>query len=92
MDKYMAHQDDDDDEDNEEGPRHKFYQSNRILGRLYRGVDEERIWAKDIKMETSAKGPSFWDRLIAALQERVSAIGPVEWEHRSAEARRIRHA
>ncbi|KXX75237.1 RNA-dependent RNA polymerase 1 [Madurella mycetomatis] len=92
MDKYMARQDYDDDEDNDEGPRHQFYESNRILGRLYRGVDEERIWAKDIKMKASTKGPSFWDQLVAAIQERVSAIGPVEWEHRSAEAQRIRHA
>ncbi|GAB1313705.1 RNA-dependent RNA polymerase [Madurella fahalii] len=92
MDEYTVRQDDDDDEDNEEGPRHKYYRSDRILGQLYRGVDEEKIWAKDIKMKTSPKGPSFWDQLVAGIERRVSAIGPIEWQHRSAEAQRIRHA
>lgn len=92
MDKYMTQQDGDDDDDSEEGPRHQFYTSERILGQLYRAVDEQKIWAEDIKMQVSHEAPPFWDQLLAGLLQRVNTIGPVEWRHRSGEAQRIRHA
>ena len=92
MDQYVAHQGGEDDEDNEEGPRHRYYRSDKILGQLYRAVDERRIWAEDIRMATDTQGPSFWDQLITSLDQRVRGIGPVQWQHHSAEAQRIRYA
>ncbi|KAK4149994.1 RNA dependent RNA polymerase-domain-containing protein [Chaetomidium leptoderma] len=92
MDEHIAPRDNEDDEDNDEGPRHRYYASDKILGQLYRAVDEQNIWAHDIRMATKTGGPSFWDQLLMALKERVSTIGPVEWEHRSDEAHSIRHA
>jgi hypothetical protein len=92
MGQYDATQENEDDDDDESGRRHRFYRSNKILGHLYRAVEEEKIWAEDIRVAVATKSPSFWDQLLAAIKQRVSAIGPVEWEHRSAEAHRIRHA
>ncbi|KAJ4288800.1 hypothetical protein N0V88_007127 [Collariella sp. IMI 366227] len=80
MNSSIACQDEEDDEDSEEGPRHRFYASEKILGELYRSVDEQRIWATDIKMVIAAEGLSFWDQMQTALIERVHAIGPVNYE------------
>ncbi|KAK4233862.1 RNA dependent RNA polymerase-domain-containing protein [Achaetomium macrosporum] len=92
MGQHVADQNGEDDEDNKEGPRYRYYRSDKILGQLYRAVDEQKIWAEDIRMVVQAGGSSFWDQLLEALDQRVSAIGPVEWQHRSAEAHRIRYA
>ncbi|KAL2174451.1 RNA dependent RNA polymerase-domain-containing protein [Thermothelomyces heterothallicus CBS 202.75] len=85
-------QEDSDSEDEEGQPRYGYYKSERIIGQLYRAVDERKIWSKDIKMIIKARGPSFWDEMLAALKQRVSEIGPVEWRHRSNQALGILHA
>ncbi|KAK3935151.1 RNA dependent RNA polymerase-domain-containing protein [Diplogelasinospora grovesii] len=84
--------DDEDDEHGEEGPRHKFYKSDKILGKLHREVDERKIWAEDVRSGNLPRGAPFWDEFLAALNQRVRAIGDIEWRHRSEEARRIRLA
>jgi hypothetical protein len=91
MDDHIAPQDKEDDEDNENGPRHRYYSSDKILGQLYRAVDEQNIWTHDIKMTMTTSGPSFWEQFLAAIGGRVCAIGPIQWQHRSDEAHRIRH-
>ncbi|KAG7285624.1 hypothetical protein NEMBOFW57_010253 [Staphylotrichum longicolle] len=92
MDQSLAPRDDEDEDDDEGGPRHSFYASEKILGKLYRAVDEQKIWAEDIRMTVMIEGPSVWEELLAALTERASAIGPLEWQHRLEEAHGIRHA
>lgn len=92
MDQSLAPQDDENEDDDEGGPRHSFYASDKILGKLYRAVDEQKIWAEDIRMTVVVEGPSVWEELLAALTERASAIGPLEWQHRLEEAHGIRHA
>ncbi|AEO71004.1 a8941fea-77c3-45e5-a276-955ba504fbd3 [Thermothielavioides terrestris] len=94
LDQYAASRGDEDVDDvNDEGPQHRYYRSEKILGKLYRAVDERKIWAEDIRMAITSRGSSsFWDQFLAVIQERVRAIGPVEWQRRSAEAQRIRHA
>ncbi|KAK3314501.1 RNA dependent RNA polymerase-domain-containing protein [Apodospora peruviana] len=84
--------DDEDDEDDEDGPRHRYYASERLLGKLYRAIDEQKIWDQDVRKTLPQGGASFWDLLITAFRERVSTIGPIEWQHRSDEARRLCHA
>ncbi|KAK3387915.1 RNA dependent RNA polymerase-domain-containing protein [Podospora didyma] len=87
------HQEDDEDMIIGAAPRHRFYVSDKVLGRLYRAVDESKIWQEDIRMKVPMGGASFWDQTITALTLRVrDTIGDVEWKHRSAEAKRIRHA
>ncbi|KAM7199773.1 RNA-dependent RNA polymerase 1 [Naviculisporaceae sp. PSN 640] len=84
---------DDNDEDDEDGPRHRYYFSDRVLGKLYRAVDEERIWNEDIRQVLPRGGASFWDQLITRFQERIKSLGyQIDWHHRSEEAHRLRHA
>ncbi|KAL2158770.1 hypothetical protein VTH06DRAFT_3961 [Thermothelomyces fergusii] len=91
LDDHVVREDNDsDDEDGQ--PRYKYYKSDKILGQLYRAVDEGKIWSEDIRMMIQPGGPSFWVEMLAAVRRRVSAIGPVEWWHRSDQARGILQA
>lgn len=93
MEEDLIHSGSDDDDDDDVGPRkYRYYRSGKTLGLLYRAVDENKIWAEDIRMKIAEGGPPFWDKFLARLDERVSAIGPVEWQHRVPEAQRIRYA
>ncbi|KAL2262909.1 hypothetical protein VTK26DRAFT_9050 [Humicola hyalothermophila] len=95
LDQHTVREDggDDDDDAGDEGPRHRYYYSDKILGRLFRSVDEQKIWSEDIKMVIDAGSASFWDEFLAHIHHRVrSSIGEVEWQHRTGEAHRIRLA
>ena len=81
-----------DSDDEDDKPRYKYYRSDKILGKLYRAVDEKQIWTKDIRLEVQSGGPSFWDELRTALLRRIPAIGQVRWEHRVEEARLMRES
>lgn len=91
LEKHIHQDVDPDDED--AGPRHKYYKSNKLLGTLYRAVDERRIWFEEIKTAapTRGDGETFWDEFLASVDETCSDIGPTNWERRTAEARRIRY-
>lgn len=91
MDSYI-HNDNQEDEDEEDGPRHRYYVSERVLGELYRAVDEQKIWDEDVRRVPPMGGASFWDQLIIKFKERVNSIGQVQWHHRTDEARRLRLA
>ncbi|KAL9480911.1 hypothetical protein ACSS6W_005697 [Trichoderma asperelloides] len=54
---------DEDDEDGMGMAKYKYYMSLKILGELYRGVDEKKIWAKDVQRPVDMSGPSLWDQL-----------------------------
>lgn len=77
------------DGDDAEGPRHKYYESKKVLGELYRAIDERKIWMDDIKT-TTAPGSDFWDTFLHGIQSQIEAIGCVRWEQHLEEAERIR--
>lgn len=52
-----------DDEDGMGMAKHKYYKSLKILGELYRGVDEKKIWANDVQRPVDMSGPPLWDQL-----------------------------
>jgi len=88
LEEYIV-EDDDEDEDQ---PRHKYYASNKILGVLYRGVDEQRVWAEDIRGALPTGGASVWQQLLRGFDRQVLSVSPggVKWRRRSEEARGIR--
>ena len=82
-----------DEDDDEAGPRYEYYKSDKLLGQLYRAVDEGKIWLEDIHTEkTVTSGPSFWDQLLLHATDRCNEIGCSGWKERLEEARRIRSA
>jgi hypothetical protein len=82
-------------DDDEEGPNHIYYKSEKLLGVLYRAIDERKIWAENIRRNNAQYDNSsgFWETLVLAVKARVSEyFGDLEWSHRWAQAERIRHA
>ncbi|RYO82562.1 hypothetical protein DL763_008199 [Monosporascus cannonballus] len=82
----------DGDEDDNTGPQHYFYISEKILGKLYRAIDEQRIWKEDIRRRNNRFGPSVWDELLLYVNEQCEEFGGIDWESVMQEARGIRQA
>jgi len=78
--------------DDAEGPRHRFYKSEKILGKLYRRVDEQQIWAKDVKWSRRGQDRDFWNRLKTGLQSSASSVGVayLDWWGKRADAEQLR--
>ncbi|KAH6608191.1 hypothetical protein Trco_004504 [Trichoderma cornu-damae] len=74
--------------------KHKFYKSLKILGQLYRGVDEKRIWTQDVQRPVDKSGPSLWDQLNthvrAALSEEGYTPSDISYTRRIEEAWKLR--
>jgi hypothetical protein len=80
-----------DDEDSD-GPSYQYYKSEKILGQLYRAVDEEKIWYEDIRKVVQTDGPSFWDSFLQWAQKKCDQFGRVDWVGRSGDAKAARSA
>ncbi|ETS02243.1 RdRP-domain-containing protein [Trichoderma reesei RUT C-30] len=85
---------DDDDEDGLGVSKPRYYKSLKILGELYRGVDEKKIWGKDVQRPIDKSGPSVWVRLHehvrAALQDEGYAPSDIDYTRRIDEAWKLR--
>ncbi|KAK3988970.1 RNA dependent RNA polymerase-domain-containing protein [Cladorrhinum sp. PSN332] len=91
LDDYTAEEDDDDDA--ERGPKFKYYKSDKIIGQLFRAVDERKIWHESIRSTVPRGGSSFWwDFINTITHDRIFALGEVNWRRRINEAKMIRHA
>ena len=80
------------DEDEDSVPVYKYYKSLKILGKLYRAIDEEKIWNDNVRANRSPQGAAFWEHLLRFSDEQCLAFGPVNWIQRSDEASHIRSA
>ena len=86
--------DEDDDEDGMGMSKHRYYKSPKILGELYRGVDEKKIWREDVQRPIDKSGPSVWDSLDrhvrVALKEEGYAPSDIDYTRRIDEAWKLR--
>ncbi|KAI1424802.1 RNA dependent RNA polymerase-domain-containing protein [Xylaria sp. FL1777] len=81
------------DEDDDTGPKHRFYRSVKILGKLYRAIDEKKIWKNDIHLPVNRSGPSLWNEIIAYIKHQCDTnVGYVDWQGAMDEAHSIRQA
>ncbi|KAK5629284.1 hypothetical protein RRF57_005000 [Xylaria bambusicola] len=81
------------DEDDDTGPKHQFYKSDKILGELYRAIQEKKIWKDDIHLPRNRFGPSLWDEIIVYIQKQCdNNLGHVDWKGAKDDAQRIRQA
>jgi len=85
---------DDGEDEYSEGPRYQYYPSQKLLGVLFRGVDERKIWDDEVKQKVaSSDGKVFWKILIDEFLRLAKHLcGPIDWESRTDEVKRIRHA
>ena len=87
MDDYVVQDEEDEDAD---APCYKYYYSKKILGKLYRGVQEDKIWNENIR-RAIPQSDSFWENLIRNFEGQVNAIGKTDWRYRRQEADSLRH-
>ncbi|TGJ87234.1 hypothetical protein E0Z10_g1521 [Xylaria hypoxylon] len=81
------------DEDDNTGPKHRFYKSEKVLGKLYRAIDEKKIWKDDIHLNVNRFGPSLWDELMVHITRQCDKyLGHVDWPEALDEAQSIRKA
>ncbi|KAI1769919.1 RdRP-domain-containing protein [Hypoxylon cercidicola] len=78
------------DEDEESGPKYKFYKSIKVLGKLYRAIDEKKIWKENIHRTERSQGTAVWDQLFRYITIQCEKLGDVNWRPNLDEARRIR--
>ncbi|KAJ0413452.1 RNA dependent RNA polymerase-domain-containing protein [Aspergillus carlsbadensis] len=89
LEPYYIRPNPDDDEDS--GPVHKYYRSEKILGKLYRAINEHKIWSQEIHSTTPPNPKVFWKKVIDSLTARCIAVGasPI-WQDHAETARQIR--
>ncbi|KAI6756713.1 hypothetical protein HG530_011311 [Fusarium avenaceum] len=69
----------------------KYYSSKKMLGQLYRNVDEKKIWDEDIHRSINTAGPSVWDQLLTIVETEIVRYNlDVDWTRRFEEAWKIR--
>jgi hypothetical protein len=71
-------------------PQHQYYKSGKLLGKLYRAIDEKQIWKNDIhRHEVRPGAESIWLKLLRLMTANCQKYG-ISWEHKSDEAKRIK--
>ncbi|KKK14548.1 hypothetical protein AOCH_004250 [Aspergillus ochraceoroseus] len=89
MEPYLVQPNPNEDEDS--GPVHKYYRSEKILGKLYRSIDEHKIWKEDIRLIGESISDAPWVTLIQSLTARCRAVGaPTNWKAHRTTAEQIR--
>lgn len=74
LDEYILEPVPDEDEDQFTGARYRYYESNKILGCLYRAIDEQKIWKENVRSKIRPLGASFWDEFILKIRPRYEAL------------------
>lgn len=89
---YISEPAADEEEDQYSPQRHQYYKSEKILGHLYRAINEQQIWYEDVKSRVRPHGASFWDGFHNAVKPRYEALvsDPKEYLFRLPTAREIR--
>ena len=67
-----AFREEEDDED--DGPNYKYYRSERLLGRLFRAVDEKKIWEEEIRRQLPEDQGSIWDQFRGLIRAKIASL------------------
>ncbi|KAM3437517.1 hypothetical protein NHJ13734_004584 [Beauveria thailandica] len=87
---HIAEEDDDDGNDMALA-KPRYHRSEKILGRLYREIDEAKIWSEDIHRPIPTNGPSVWMQLLGRVQFELKSWNiETNYNHHYEEALRIR--
>ncbi|EFX06378.1 RNA-dependent RNA polymerase [Grosmannia clavigera kw1407] len=99
LEKYVANNERDVHAEALDGPAHKYYRSEKVLGVLYRAVDERKIWYTDIhkgESETTTTdgtgAGTVLDKLREWARKQCAELGCDSWHERQEEAAGIRSA
>ncbi|CRG92726.1 hypothetical protein PISL3812_09792 [Talaromyces islandicus] len=71
-------------------PVYNYYRSDKLLGQLYRAIDEQKIWKENIRPKRTAATASFWSRFIQGAITKCNIRRPIRWIGHRDVARRLR--
>ncbi|PBP20340.1 RNA-dependent RNA polymerase [Diplocarpon rosae] len=78
----------DDDNDDDESPAYRYYESHKILGKLYRAIDEHEVFSEIKKYRMlSTKTPSVLNRIWVHVQKKCWNL---QWARHVTWAREMR--
>ena len=66
---------DDDDDETMSRTKQRYHESQKILGKLYRAIDERKIWENDIRREVKNTSPSVWEQLFGLAVRKLEDLG-----------------
>jgi hypothetical protein len=85
-------EDDDEEEDDMRSSKPKYHKSEKILGRLYRSVDENKVWKVDIQKIVNAVPTTMWFDLMQIVEEDFRSKGlTIDYRRQLDAAWRIRN-
>ncbi len=69
----------------------RYHRSEKVLGRLYRAIDEKNIWSENVRIDTQSSGRPVWSALLDIVQARLESLNvTIAYRHRLEEARKLR--
>ncbi|KAJ5693424.1 hypothetical protein N7462_002847 [Penicillium macrosclerotiorum] len=84
------------DEDDGLGPVQKYYRSEKILGKLYRAIDERQVWSANVQFDVQSRqglsDAALWDQFLNSVIRQCSSFSSIPWIDHMNEARLIRAA
>jgi hypothetical protein len=85
---------DEDDDDEDTNQRYRYYRSEKILGQLYRAIDENKVWRKNVLVNRMKTDDSnVWDTfMLRVTEECYEKLGGIEWTDCIDEAWNIRRS
>jgi hypothetical protein len=88
---YLVQEEDDNDDDS--APTFRYYRSEKVLGMLYRAIDEKKVWNEHVRINRKTNDPlGIWrDFLNHVLEQCEDRLGGVNWEQHQEWAWRIRN-
>lgn len=92
LEEYTISEEAEEEEEEGDGPRYGYYRSEKVLGQLYREIDEEKIWNENIRVAVDHNKPSFWETFIDWAIKSAATVGAVSWPVRIDSARRLKSA
>lgn len=92
LDDYIYKPAADEDEDQYTNPPHRYYESDKVLGHLYRAVNEQKIWNESIKLKVPKKEQTFWEQFLHQAHQRYEVLvdNASAWRDNIKTAREIR--
>ncbi|KAB8216270.1 RNA dependent RNA polymerase-domain-containing protein [Aspergillus novoparasiticus] len=92
LEQHVSHANYDDDDDADVEEPYRYYKSEKILGKLYRAIDEQSIWRKHVLSETETDEGFFWNSVMDDCLRRCKSLPRTPREEHLDEAKRIRAA
>ncbi|KAE8352264.1 RNA dependent RNA polymerase-domain-containing protein [Aspergillus coremiiformis] len=93
LEQHVSHANyDDNDYSDDKEEAYRYYKSEKILGKLYRAIDEQNIWLKHVRSDTDRNDKAFWNEFIEDCTQRYKPLALMSREKYVEEARRIRAA